>query len=572
MKYAVLLCDRQWNIQTVLHQSEDAQLPPAASLAGLLADPAPLTQEDLFAPGQDRKFLRLSLQDGTQVPTFLCSYAANVLVFLVHICCEDDFIEFSDLYYRVIAWADKTLRDYQDEYYSISQMNNQLINSQRALMKSNLRYRQLLDEIQDANNLIALLEQDELTTLLRAPALHNRANEQMEAAIGREFAMLVVDLEPLRQINELFGRRTGDRLLQDFALFLLGLDESGKAIFARATGNAFLVFAPAALEFHRMLEQKAEEFLEHYPIPMRLHCKIGGCTAVADGTLTAEEMQDRARLALETLHSLNHAGTAFYNEALHQQMLLRHKILDNVQGALNRGELRLYLQPKVWLTDGTVFGAEALVRWVHPELGFVPPNEFIPLLEKESAIYPVDQYIWEQACKTLQQRRALGLPAWSVSVNVARSDFYQPDLLEVLLRLVEKYGLQPGQLHLEVLERAYVKDSIRLFDVLTQLRSHGFCIEMDDFGVGESSLAMLANMPVDIIKLDRQFLVTALDEPRHIEVIRCIIQLAHTLKIGIIAEGVETPEQAELLLSLGCYHAQGYLYGRPEPAENFLKK
>ena len=123
-----------------------------------------------------------------------------------------------------------------------------------------------------------------------------------------------------------------------------------------------------------------------------------------------------------------------------------------------------------------------------------------------------------------------------------------------------------------MLERAYVKDSVRLFEVLTQLRSHGFCIEMDDFGVGESSLAMLANMPVDIIKLDRQFLTAALDEPRHVEVIRCIIQLAQTLKIGIIAEGVETPEQAELLLSLGCYHAQGYLYGRPEPAENFLKK
>ena len=193
-------------------------------------------------------------------------------------------------------------------------------------------------------------------------------------------------------------------------------------------------------------------------------------------------------------------------------------------------------------------------------------------MESESAIYPVDQYIWEQACKVLQRRRELGLPAWSISVNVARSDFYQPDLLEVLLRLLKKYGLQPGQLHLEVLERAYVKDSSRLFEVLTQLRSHGFCIEMDDFGVGESSLAMLSNMPVDIIKLDRQFLVTALDEPRHIEVIRCIIQLARTLKIGIIAEGVETKEQADLLLHLGCCRAQGYLYGRPEPAENFLKQ
>ena len=569
MKYAVLLCDKQWNIEKILHQSEDAQLPPAASLPELLADPAPLTENDLFE-GRNQKFLLLTLRDGSQVPAFLCTYAASILVFLVHICSEADFIEFSHLYAQDIAWADETLRDYQDEYFRISQMNNQLINSQRALMKSNLRYRQLLDEVQNANNLIALLEQDDLTALLRAPALYNRANAMLKASSGKEFALLVMDLEPLKQINELFGRKTGDRLLQDFALFLLGLDDSGKGVLARSSGNAFLAFTPAGPDFLR-LQEKTEAYLEQYPLPVRLRCQIGGCTAVADGTVTAEEMQDRARLALETLRGSNRSATVFYNDALHQKLLSQHRILDSVQGALTRQELRLYLQPKVRLTDGCMIGAEALVRWIHPELGFVPPNDFIPLLEQEGAIYPVDQYIWEQACKVLQKRQELGLPACSISVNVARSDFYQPDLLDVLLRLVHKYHLQPSQLHLEVLERAYVQDSSRLFDVLTSLRGHGFSIEMDDFGVGESSLAMLANMPVDIIKLDRQFLLTAEKNPRHIEVIRCIIQLAKTLRIGIIAEGVETQEQADMLLRLGCAHAQGYLFGRPEPAENFLK-
>ena len=570
MKYAVLLCDRQWNIEKVLHQSEDAQLPPAASLPELLADPAPLAQNDLFE-GRNQKFLLLPLRDGSQVPAFLCTYAASILVFLVHICSEGDFIEFSHLYAQDLAWADETLRDYQDEYYRISQMNNQLINSQRALMKSNLRYRQLLDEVQSANNLIALLEQDDLTALLRAPALYNRANALLKAADGTEFALLVIDLEPLKQINELFGRKAGDRLLQDFALFLLGLDSSSKGVLARSSGSDFLAFTPAGPDFLK-LQEKAEIYLEHYPLPVRLRCQIGVCIAIADGTVTAEEMQDRARLALETLRSSNRSGTAFYDESLHQKLLLQHRILDTVQGALARQELRLYLQPKVHLPDGRMIGAEALVRWFHPELGFVPPNDFIPLLEQEGAIYPVDQYIWEQACRALQMRQAIGPADCSVSVNVARSDFYQPDLLEVLLRLIEKYHLQPRQLHLEVLERAYVQDSSRLFEVLTVLRSHGFVIEMDDFGVGESSLAMLANMPVDIIKLDRQFLLTAEKNPRHIEVIRCIIQLAKTLDIGIIAEGVETQAQADMLQSLGCTHAQGYLFGRPEPAENFLKQ
>lgn len=233
MKYAVLLCDPQWNIEKMLHQSADAQLPPAASLPQLLADPAPLARNDLFE-GRTQRFLLLTLKDGTQVPAFLCSYTTSILVFLVHICSEADFIEFSHLYAQDIAWADQTLQDYQDEYYRISQINNQLINSQRALMKSNLRYRQLLDEIQDANNLIALLEQDELTALLRASALYKHANERMTAGKGQSFELLVIDLEPLKQINELFGRKAGDRLLQDFALFLLGLDESGQGLFARS--------------------------------------------------------------------------------------------------------------------------------------------------------------------------------------------------------------------------------------------------------------------------------------------------------------------------------------------------
>lgn len=292
--------------------------------------------------------------------------------------------------------------------------------------------------------------------------------------------------------------------------------------------------------------------------------------AAPAGSTSAEELYDRARLALDTLNGDPTRTVAFYNDALHDAMLMRHKLLDSIPAALAEGQLLLYLQPKVQLDNGEVFGAEALIRWQHPELGIVPPMQFIPLLEKEGGIYAVDRYIWEKACQLLQKRHQQGLPKLSVSVNVARSDFYQPDLTEFLLGLLAKYGLEAGQLRLEVLERAYVQDSARLFRVLTALRQQGFVIEMDDFGVGESSPAMLAEMPVDVIKLDRKFLLTAQQVPAHIEVIRCIIQLARKLGIGIIAEGVETPEQAQLLLSLGCCHAQGYLYGKPQSAENFL--
>ena len=570
MDYAIFLCDRKWQVKKPLRLPPGVQLPPNVCLTSWLADPGPLLAADLF-DGQKQRFLQLQFANGQQCPAILRCYPNNILVFFVRIRSEEDFVAFSEIYTRCTAWAEEALQAYQDEYYQIAQMNNRLVNSQRALLKANRQYKALLREVQDANNLITLLEQDDLTGLLRVAALYSHMQQRMAEHPGARYDTIAVNFHSIRMVNELFGRAAGDRLLQDFALFLAGLTHDLDCLLAHAAGSVFLLFLPAEHQFAEPLAKQAAAWLNTYPLPLQLRVRVGVCTAVA-GELTAEELYDRARLALDTLRQAPQQNVAVYNNALHDEIRLRHKLLDGIPAALEHGELLLYLQPKVRLDTGAVVGAEALIRWQHPELGLVPPMQFIPLLEKEGGIYEVDQYIWEQACCFLQKRREQGLPPLSVSVNVARSDFYQPDLLNVLQGLLAKYGLAPGQLRLEVLERAYVQDSARLCQVLTQLRSCGFCIEMDDFGVGESSLAMLAEMPVDIIKLDRRFLITALRTSSHIEVIRCIIQLAQKLHIGIIAEGVETPEQAEMLRGLGCGHAQGYLYGRPEPAENFLKR
>ena len=238
-----------------------------------------------------------------------------------------------------------------------------------------------------------------------------------------------------------------------------------------------------------------------------------------------------------------------------------------MQDALDNREYRLYLQPKIDMTTGKMIGAEALIRWISPEMGFIPPDKFIPSLEKEGRIYPVDQYIWGEACRFLRERKNLGLSPITVSVNLARADLYQSDLPEVLENLLRKYDLHPQELHLEIIERDYTGDTRHMSGILDTLKKQGFTIEMDDFGVGESSLAMAAEMPVDILKLDRQFLVANLNSERHVAVIRLILNLAKTLGMKVIAEGVETREQVELLLSLGCRYAQGYVYGKPEPAE-----
>lgn len=462
---------------------------------------------------------------------------------------------------------------YKDEYYEIQKMNNQLINSQRALVKTNERLKQALADIRSANDTIALLEQDELTGLCRMSAFCHKVRKRRAKEPGQPFDIIVLSIENFSLVNELFGRKASEQLVQAMAMFLTGLEHADEGIMARSSGDVFYLYMPVVPDrgrFCNFLLQKLPVFFESYPLPVHLAGRIGVYPG-GEEEIPVEQMCDRARLALDTIEKQEKLRIAFYTRELHEKLLLEHRILDSVQDALDNREYKLYLQPKIDMTTGRMIGAEALIRWISPEMGFIPPDKFIPSLEKEGRIYPVDQFIWGEACKFLQKRKSLGLSPITVSVNLARADLYQGDLPEVLGGLLRKYDLRPEELHLEIIERDYTGDARHMFDILDGLKKQGFTIEMDDFGVGESSLAMAAEMPVDILKLDRQFLVADLNSERHVAVIRLILNLAKTLGMNVIAEGVETREQVELLLSLGCQYAQGYLYGKPEPAEKLLE-
>ncbi len=193
-----------------------------------------------------------------------------------------------------------------------------------------------------------------------------------------------------------------------------------------------------------------------------------------------DEMCNRARLALTRLPDRNCAGVVFFDSKLRSDMVTRHKIINRVPIAIRNEEFKLFLQPKVDMMASCVIGAEALVRWNHAELGFLTPDKFIPLLEENGSIYAVDRFIWEKTCEFLQKRKELGLDCLPISVNIARSDLYEENLVETLTSLVRGHGLTPDLLHLEILERAYVKDTGRIADVLQTLRKQGFFIEMDD--------------------------------------------------------------------------------------------
>ncbi len=567
MTHAVFLCDKNWNITRTLHTSPELLVPEGAGLFALLTPESDRPEEtDAYCAIS----LRLS-PGGPVLSGLVSSYPKAWLVAAAKADTTGSIQQFNTLCARCLAWASENLQElYTDDYYQIQQMNNQLINSQRALLKANQRLKQALADVQEANSAIAALERDTLTGLYRASGFFRRVEQALRAAPGQPFDLIVLDVENFTLLCEVFGTKAADHLLQSLAIYLLGLEHAECGLFARANNDIYYIYMPAQYHFVDQLAKKLPAFFDTYPLPVRMHGLMGVYSA-SSAEVPPIQMCDRARLALNNLPPRTDVRLARYDHTLQDKLLRQHKLLDSVPDALHRGEFRLYLQPKVDMFTDETIGAEALIRWQHPELGFVPPNDFIPLLEQEDAIYPVDQYIWEAACQFLAQRRQRGLPPLPVSVNVARRDLYRPDLADVLDGLLKKYDLEPALLRLEIIERAYTEDSGRIVSrVLTALREKGFLIEMDDFGTGASTLSMAADMPVDVLKLDRSFLAQFPDSARHTEIVRFVVQLAKTLDLRLVAEGVETQQQVEALCELGCRYAQGYYYSRPRPAEEFL--
>lgn len=563
MKHCIFLCTRQWQIQKLLHESGDFELHEDETLTDLICEPRPLLDGDAFESRQNNFLLLHLIDQKKETPFIIVTYPKHFLVFAVAVTNGEEFLEFARFYVRYVSWAEENLRDtYDDGYLQIQQMNNQLLNFQRALMKSNHQLNQTLNEIRDANNTISLLERDRLTGLYRASAFYRKAEYCLRNSPGKIFDIIALNVERFALINEIFGRKAGDKLLKNLALFLTGRKDADRGLLAHAFADTFYIMIPQSVQFHETLRQELPVFLHSYPLPMHIHVKLG-VYRIAESILV-EQMCDRAFLAIgNTVTQSDDVRIYFYDHSIHEKLLYNHQILDSIPDALKNREFKLYLQPKVDMRTETVIGAEALIRWIHPKLGFIPPDSFIPLLENEGDIYHVDQYIWEEACRFLKMRKDQGLRCFPVSINIARADLYEDDLADVLTNLLQKYDLEPAELHLEIIERAYVNDSTTIFPVLTKLRSLGFVIEMDDFGTGESSLAMLAEMPIDVIKLDRHFLITAAGSKRQAEIVRFIVNLADTLGLSIIAEGVETHDDEKLLVSMGCYFAQGYLYGKP---------
>lgn len=281
-------------------------------------------------------------------------------------------------------------------------------------------------------------------------------------------------------------------------------------------------------------------------------------------------MTDRAIMAINQIKNVYGKYIAVYDNKIREELMKQQQIIDNMQEALEKRQFKVYYQPKHEIISDNTSGAEALVRWIHPVLGFMNPGLFIDIFEKNGFITQLDEYVWNEVCSSIARWRNNGLQIVPVSINVSRRDFEKEDLAEKIINLVDSYNLPHDYLHIEVTESAYSDNPKRIEKTIEKLHDSGFVIELDDFGTGYSSLAVLNSMKLDILKLDMSLIKQDISSSDRSALVFAI-KLAQILGLKTIAEGIENSEQFERVKSLGCDYIQGYFFSKPVPEEEFMK-
>lgn len=426
-------------------------------------------------------------------------------------------------------------------------------------------------KIRETASLINTIERDMLTSLYTKEAFYTRAAALMQYDRSNIFDIVCTDIENFRLVNDLYGETEGDNLLCTIAESLDAIVGSVGGIVGRLGGDVFLAIMPVLdqLQWQEFVEE-FQSSLKESRLPTAVQLKYG-IYRTMDRSISIRAMCDRAQQALNSIKGKYGASHAYYDEDMGNRRKYETELASTMREALSSGQFAVYYQPKYELETEKIIGAEALVRWLHPEKGMIFPGEFIPLFESNGFITQMDFYVWEMVCKSLSSWINAGNTPLPVSVNVSRIDIYNESLPDMLMGLVQKYKIPPKLFHLEITETAYVKNQQQLIYILNQLKKCGFIIEMDDFGSGFSSLTMLTEIPVDVIKLDMSLMASRKKNKKSASALRFIVNLARELGIPVIAEGIETRDDLNFLKALKCKYGQGYFFSKPVAVETYEK-
>ncbi|EOT26904.1 C_GCAxxG_C_C family protein [Eubacterium sp. 14-2] len=382
----------------------------------------------------------------------------------------------------------------------------------------------------------------------------------------KNIAFIQFDIRKFKIVNDLYGEKFGDEML-DFIREQLNNICSQEQLFINLRSDVFMIVTEYTQQeellslIHRLDEQTAS--FKDVKIQMSY-----GVYMVEDRSMEPRQMEDRAAMARKTAKRSVLTNILFYREQFKDSLYNRKFIEENMQSAITERQFVMYLQPKYSIARNKIIGAEALVRWRHPERGMIYPDQFIPIIEENGFIRNVDYYIWSEACRFIRKCKQQGLAPCPVSVNVSRVHLKDDACIRFLDELIRDNGISRDLLELEITETA---DDQQVSLKALQLKEEGFTLLMDDFGSGYSSLNILLETPFDVIKLDRKFMENMMVSKKGRLILEHVVMMADRLELGLLAEGVETREQVDLLRSIGCDQVQGYYYAKPMPEEEFFE-
>lgn len=417
---------------------------------------------------------------------------------------------------------------------------------------------------------------DPLTQLSNRALFLDRVSQSLARAkrVGKgRFAVLCLDLDRFKLVNDSLGHHRGDELLAGVGRRLVEIAGSGETV-ARLGGDEFAILVD---EVAGPVEARAlaERLLADLGKPIA----VDGRSLVVTGSVglalfdeiyeRAEDMMRDAELAMYRAKSLGKARAELFHPSLHSHAVHLLTLENDLRHAIGRNEMQLFFQPIIFLKTGRIAGFEALVRWRHPRRGLLGPGEFITLAEETGLIGQIGAWVLEEACRRMRgwQKRYPSDPQLTVSVNLSIRQFNQIDLVTEIVETLARSGWRGGRLKLELTESALMQNATRAAHILNQLKAADIDVSLDDFGTGYSSLSYLHALPFDTLKIDKSFIAGMGLERSKLEIVRAILLLAHNLKMDVVAEGVETVEQLAQLRALDCEYAQGYLFAPPLDAE-----
>jgi len=419
---------------------------------------------------------------------------------------------------------------------------------------------------------IQTTERDPLTNLYNREFFYHYAELFDQYHESMDMDAIVIDIYHFRVINERFGNAYGDEILRRIGLKVREMVSDTGGIVCRREADTFMVYCPHGKDYKQILES-ASRGLTSEDIPIsRIRLRMG-VYAKVDRSLPIERRFDRAKMAVDMIRNSYTKTIEIYDNKLHEREVFEQQLVEGFHQAIQEKQFKVYYQPKfdVRLDKPILTSGEALVRWVHPQFGFISPAHFIPLFEGNGLIEELDLYIWKTVASQMREWKEKYNFSVPISVNVSRVDMYDPHLVDTIRGILKENNLTPYDMPLEVTESAYTQDSDQIISTVNYLRKCGFRIEMDDFGNGYSSLNMLSTLPIDALKLDMDFVHNAFHKRNDTRMLEIIIDIADYLKVPVIAEGVETEEQYEALKAIGCDIVQGYYFSKPIPPDEFEK-